>query len=728
LYLKDGVKVTPGSILSGDKRAVGLTERDEFVPARKSKEKINGYSFIRYRQFHNGIPVEGGQFTEHLQHDEVKIAHGNLVEFDAPKSPVSLYSKQGIRKRVMKAIGATTYSWDLSQVDTVLAVQDSAQSPSSPPEPELVFAPVNGNRGKRGNQRHTLCWKVKVTTIEPTFNILAVYINAKNGKIENIQSLMRSHSNSADLNYGYGRQQIDVRYYNAWFGRSYYYLRALDNARNITTKSWESGKQFHQMSDERWYFGDNNFIWPLSEAGHTTAHWTVSNAMDYFKSAHGQEGWDDNSAHIQVNTEAPVASPGYGNGTLFFGRNPSLYSGDGATLDIAGHEWVHGLFDEWNILEYAREPGALNESFADIFGVMAERFANIEPFDWEVGEDAFVPIALRNMANPHGGLFPQPDVYQGLFWHTIPNAAPDGTNDFQGVHTNSGVQNRWFSLLADGGFHNGVVVQGIGIENAARVAFVNMERFLQLTSQYADAREGAINAARILFGDCSFEMIQTTNAWAAVGVGNVFNGDGCISVSGPTFACSDIDQFPLRYTASVPPGATVSWSFPSNFTGSTSGVGNSTLTITDFNLFLTGNQSVLITATSSLGGSESVTVRIEQCLEDDTDCDPWIEFCRTGPEGEQLADNRAKLLEDELNIIQITTYPNPAIREIRFGIESYLEINVTVTDMSGRIAKSVRNTTTSRPVHVADLPPGTYLVRLVSTDGRHSGLSRFVKY
>jgi hypothetical protein len=38
-------------------------------------------------------------------------------------------------------------------------------------------------------------------------------------------------------------------------------------------------------------------------------------------------------------------------------------------------------------------------------------------------------------------------------------------------------------------------------------------------STYEDAREGAITSAEILFGECSFEHIQTTIAWYAVGVG-----------------------------------------------------------------------------------------------------------------------------------------------------------------------------------------------------------------
>jgi hypothetical protein len=40
LYLKDEAKVVPGFILSNDKSAVGLTERDKFVPLKKAQKRV----------------------------------------------------------------------------------------------------------------------------------------------------------------------------------------------------------------------------------------------------------------------------------------------------------------------------------------------------------------------------------------------------------------------------------------------------------------------------------------------------------------------------------------------------------------------------------------------------------------------------------------------------------------------------------------------------------------
>ncbi len=87
-----------------------------------------------------------------------------------------------------------------------------------------------------------------------------------------------------------------------------------------------------------------------------------------------------------------------------------------------------------------------------------------------------------------------------------------------------GVQNCWFYLLAEGGVgtsdnNEAYNIQGVGIDDEALIAYWNHTNILQTVSQYADPRAGSIAAATLLYGPCSQQEIQTTNAWAAVGVG-----------------------------------------------------------------------------------------------------------------------------------------------------------------------------------------------------------------
>jgi len=82
-------------------------------------------------------------------------------------------------------------------------------------------------------------------------------------------------------------------------------------------------------------------------------------------------------------------------------------------------------------------------------------------------------------------------------------------------------------------------VDSIGIEKAARITYRTLSVYLTENSQYADARMASIQAATDLFGHCSNEMIQTVNAWYAVGIGMaVADNDVYISeVVNPVTAC-----------------------------------------------------------------------------------------------------------------------------------------------------------------------------------------------
>jgi Zn-dependent metalloprotease len=91
------------------------------------------------------------------------------------------------------------------------------------------------------------------------------------------------------------------------------------------------------------------------------------------------------------------------NNASWNGRWMTYGDGDGefmtslsAGLDVAAHEMTHGVISNSANLVYRNQSGALNESFADVFG------------DWEMGEDIMAPAAkaegvtvLRSLSNPN---------------------------------------------------------------------------------------------------------------------------------------------------------------------------------------------------------------------------------------------------------------------------------------------------------------------------------------
>jgi hypothetical protein len=190
-----------------------------------------------------------------------------------------------------------------------------------------------------------------------------------------------------------------------------------------------------------------------------------------------------------------------------------------SSVDIIGHEYSHAVTGSSSQLVYQGESGALNESFSDIFGEMIENYVEGSN-DWLMGDDR-TDGAIRSMSDPND--FGDPDTYLGTNWKNTCGACSDNG----GVHSNSGVMNYWFYLLSVGGSgtnDNGddFSISGIGKSSAGAIAFRNQTLKLSANSDYAAARAGAIQAAEDLFGSCSNEVKQTTNAWYAVGVGEAY--------------------------------------------------------------------------------------------------------------------------------------------------------------------------------------------------------------
>ena len=119
---------------------------------------------------------------------------------------------------------------------------------------------------------------------------------------------------------------------------------------------------------------------------------------------------------------------------------------------------------------------------------------------WLIGEEIDKQqAALRSMSDPKSQ--GQPDYYNGINWYT-------GTSDNGGVHTNSGVLNYWYYLIANGKTstnEKGVTfsVAGLGLDAAAKITFRMESVYMVAGSTYAQARTYSIQAATDLFGASS---------------------------------------------------------------------------------------------------------------------------------------------------------------------------------------------------------------------------------
>jgi Zn-dependent metalloprotease len=199
---------------------------------------------------------------------------------------------------------------------------------------------------------------------------------------------------------------------------------------------------------------------------------------------------------------------GDGDGTLF-GRFTK-------SIDVVGHELTHGVVQFTANLEYYGEPGALNEHFADVFGILV-RFAKTggdpaDPDNWFIGGEILLPSVgakgIRTFTadkayenNQHLGDDPQPKHYASKY---------TGPRDFGGVHINSGIPNHAFYR----------VVQALGPTGLQKAGAIWYETLKSLTqySEFQEAAEKSLQAAGTRFGATGVEAKAVADAWAAVGI------------------------------------------------------------------------------------------------------------------------------------------------------------------------------------------------------------------
>jgi len=256
----------------------------------------------------------------------------------------------------------------------------------------------------------------------------------------------------------------------------------------------------------------NNNSWNYPAA--VSAHYNGGEAYQYFKTTHnresinGQGGTIISFFNISDEDGSDMDNAFWNGAAMFYGNgNQAFTSPLQRALDVAGHEMSHGVIQGTANLEYQGQSGALNESFADIFGAMIDRD------DWQMGEDITNPNyissgALRSLSDPNnGGTSLQSPGWQPKTmaqYQSLPNT-PQGDNG--GVHINSGIPNYAFFLIAS----------DIGKDKAERIYYRALDAYLVKSSQFVDLRNAVVQSANDLYG--TSEVNAANAAFDAVGIG-----------------------------------------------------------------------------------------------------------------------------------------------------------------------------------------------------------------
>ncbi len=166
--------------------------------------------------------------------------------------------------------------------------------------------------------------------------------------------------------------------------------------------------------------------------------------------------------------------------------------------------------------------GPVNVTMKDASG--AEKTSS---FRWLVGEKSTAfGGAIRDMWNPT--CYGDPGKVSDAEYHC-------DTSDQGGVHSNSGVPNHGYALLADGGTYNGVTVPSIGLTKASHLYYQAMTQHQTPTSDFTDHADALAASCTELTGQ-TVEGLSTagspedTNAPAPL-ADEVINASDCAAVN-----------------------------------------------------------------------------------------------------------------------------------------------------------------------------------------------------
>lgn len=683
----------------------GLTANDEMRQFKIQTDEY-GFTHVRFQQYHKGLKVVGAETILHHNGAYLKSMNGYIAEQLNIKVTPDISEERGLQIS-REFMNADIYIYEHPDMAASISKISNGQKDFSKPVGELVICRKNWNQPfTESNLTLAYCYRMMILPFDKSADI---YVDASTGMVIKSMPLATNCNANTGNTTWYGSKTFNAGYYgwpnNAWLLESHC-------AGEATMRSLRGDPIIlYNYGDADGVWTDADGVNGYNQRAGVTTYYGIHKAYDYYKLFHNRLSYDYGNGQLDCFSEITGglwqssqenASWNAATHHMSFGAGAtSAATDDWNTLDIVGHEMTHGVH-QWSVgFNYSGEPGALDESFADIFGECIE--ANAKGWalpDFLVGVDK--GAHNRSMIDPNSKLCA--DTYYGTWW-----VDPSDPFDNGGVHFNSGIQNHWFYLLVMGGSGtndngNNFNVTGIGLNAARNITYRNMDVYLTSSSGFVDAREGSLRAAQDLFGWCSNEMLQVAKAWYAVGV----------SIYSPEWNY-------IVPCGNIPAGTT----YRGIITLKTNATCNTTVVSGQNAMFTSGQGGITLypgfTATSGCAFTATID---NSCYE--------VAY------NTRLAQNETSVLDSEESekVIEqnsLMLYPNPANDQLSISLEVAENENpmkCTVTDISGR-------TYTLQPIHlrssgnlmqfdldVSMLAPGIYL--LIAENDKERRSSRFI--
>lgn len=510
--------------------------RAEFTVTKIETDKL-GITHIRMQQQYRGVTVHGGEIMLHSKSGKIYFFNGHYFPTPQLQTLTPAISEQEAIQLALNEVNAVTKFQELKGWMKEKLGGKQIWS-------ELVIFHNNDNP-----MQEQLLWKVEIV---PHLAADKVYfLNAENGTIvQQFDKICHLDAHHAELKAAAKAQakKVSSKLPTVLPPDGPATAQAVDlNGVTQTIHTYQVGNRYLMLDGSRPMFNlagsqipnnpkgalitldaqntnpnDGNFdpdyafsttnVW--NDRNDVSAHYNASRAYEYFRTTFGRNSIDGLGGTIISITNVTdengeqMDNAFWGNVAMFYGNGNIGFKQLAGGLDVAGHEMSHGVIQATAGLEYLSQSGAMNESFADIFGAMLDRD------DWKIGEDVvntnvYTSGTMRDMQNPNnGGTNLSHRGWQPKHMNEYQNLPPTEDGDNGGVHINSGILNRAYYLLATATSKN----------KAEQIYYRALTNYLVRSSQFIDLRIAAIQAATDLHGANSTETNAVRAAFDAVGI------------------------------------------------------------------------------------------------------------------------------------------------------------------------------------------------------------------
>jgi Zn-dependent metalloprotease len=259
---------------------------------------------------------------------------------------------------------------------------------------------------------------------------------------------------------------------------------------------------------------------PTGDVATDQAYDGLGSTFDFYLGVFGRDSIDDQGLPLRgvVHYGRDYDNAFWDGRRMIFGDgDDEVFSMLTGSLDVIGHELTHGVTEDETGLQYVGQSGALNESISDVFGSLVKQYHNNETADranWLIGETVWTPHiagdALRSLKAP-GTAYDDPlvgkDEQPAHMDDYVFTSADNG-----GVHTNSGIPNHAFYLVA-------TKLGGHAWEKAGRIWYEALrDPGTTARSDFSSFAQVTVAVASRLYGQSGSEVGAVRAGWDGVGV------------------------------------------------------------------------------------------------------------------------------------------------------------------------------------------------------------------